>query len=404
MANNSYLLNKDDNLKLEISEDKTSAYLTIKDTTEVIDANDIVDLLKRAGIVTGFEEAARINRDNQNLKKHNNQILIAQGSNATVEPVTYFINIESKFNPARLNWFTIKNTTIISADEQLAKINLNTTGAETDIYGNKLPNEAGKINPHDLLGENVYYNEEDFTIYSQIKGYAFLDENKKLQVTDSFKVCESLQNSSIYTYGDVTIEGDIVDSYVEHDGNLKVLGNIVNCRNGGIEIEGELSLETGDNSNIYASKSITFHKDIRYCRCITDGFISGAENGAFVGGSAAAGNYIDIEKIGSPFHIATSLEIGITPFQKFKISKRQKKLEKITPDSLDFTLHSTQLALEENNFLRQLEKSLTKELKPFIKASKIIYQKTSIRILDQATTLSKDLSGHRFAKNDPKLS
>jgi len=402
MANSTHLLDND-NLKLEISEDNSAAYLTIKDTAEVIDANELLELLKEAGIVAGFDLAARLNREEKVSKKYNEPILIAQGSNASNDPITYFINIESGFNPDRLSWSTLKNSSIVSRDTQLAQINFNTSGSETDIFGNIHPDETASINPNDLLGENVYYSEDDFTVYSRIKGYAYLDNDKKIQVTDQIKIRESLQNSSIYTFGEMTIEGDVVDSYLEHNGNLKVFGNIVNCRNGGVVIDGELTLETGDNSNIYAAKSITFHKDIRYCKCVTDGFIAGPDDGAYVGGSASAGSHISVDKIGSPFHIATSVEIGIAPFQKYKINKRQEELEKISPDSLDFTLHSAQLALEENNFLRVVENHLSRDLTPYIEASKIIYQKTSIRILNQDLTLSKDINGHRFAKNDPKL-
>lgn len=403
MANKVHLLDKDDNLSLEISEDNSSAFIIIKDSSEVIDANHIVELLDKAGIVSGFEEAARTNLQNKSIKEFNNPILIAKGSSSTLDPITYLIEINSEFKPDKLLWEILRKTTIVSADSALAKINYNTSGSKTDIFGSDLSAEAN-INPYDLLGVNVYYNEEDFTIYSDLKGYVYLDENSKLNVTDQIKVCESLQNSSITCLGKLTIEGDVVDSYIEHDGDLHIIGNIVNCKNGSVIVNGELSFEMADNSNIYVAKSIKFNKDIRYCNCLTNGHLIGSENSAFVGGSASVGTYIDVDKIGSPFHIATSMEIAIAPFQKMKIKKRLKKIEEIEPESIENSQQSIQLALEENEFIKLLEDSFKNELNVYIKADKIIYSNTSLRVLDGSITLSTDFDGHRFAKNDPKLS
>lgn len=404
MANKVHLLDNEDNLRLEISEDNSAAYLIIKDSSKVIDANQIVELLNKAGIVSGFDEAARINRQNEAIKEFNNPILIAIGSSAAFDPMTYFVDVSREFKPDNLFWKSLENATLVSSDSPLAKINFNTANSDTDIFGSDLSDEANRINPYDLLGINVYYNDEDFTIYSTKKGYVYLDEDSKLHVTDQLKVCESLQNSSITCFGDLIIEGDVVDSYLEHDGNLQVHGNIVNCRKGGVTVNGTLSVEIADNSNIYAGQSITFSKDVRYCNCITNGYIAGSANSAFVGGLASAGTYIDVDKIGSPFHIATSMEIAIAPFQKMKIRKRLKKLEEIVPDSLDNSKQSTQLALEENEFIRLLENGIKNELTVYINAGKIIYSKTSLRVLDGSITLSTDFDGHRFAKNDPKLS
>jgi hypothetical protein len=53
------LTNPDGNIKLELKDDRLSAWLTIKKDNRLIDEKDILDLLEQAGIKNGFEEAQR---------------------------------------------------------------------------------------------------------------------------------------------------------------------------------------------------------------------------------------------------------------------------------------------------------------------------------------------------------
>ena len=56
------LRNRAGNIRLELREDRLSAWLTISGEKRLTDEQDILDLIGEAGIRTGFEEAARYMR------------------------------------------------------------------------------------------------------------------------------------------------------------------------------------------------------------------------------------------------------------------------------------------------------------------------------------------------------
>jgi len=69
MPEKKIISNESGSLVLEVSEDGFSAYLTIKDSGQMIDENEITSLLNVAGIRAGVDEAILYNRQ-QKIKKN----------------------------------------------------------------------------------------------------------------------------------------------------------------------------------------------------------------------------------------------------------------------------------------------------------------------------------------------
>ncbi len=401
MTKDALIFHKDKILTLEISENRTAVYLTINDSSEVIDADDIANLLEEAGVVSGFEEAARINSIQIHPKEYNKKILVAKGSEVDQKPIEYYFNVGLKFTPNRLHWGNLKSTNLFEKKSPIATLCIPSETPITDIFGNSISDEnLVYISPDKLLGENVYYDEENHTINASIKGYAFKDDSDKLNVTDKIEIIDTLHNVEVATYGELIIHGDVVDSHILHEGNLFVEGNIKDCLGNGIMVRGNLDFLQAENSLISASGSITFQNHINYCSCFTNSYLQGFDNSSFVGGIASAAEFIEIDKIGSPFRTQTHMEISIAPFQKQLIKNHITKIVKLKHSSTEYLQLSEQLAKEEDEFMIELEKCFQQTHESYICAKKVLYSNTSLRVLDKKIITKKDHEYYRFAKNE----
>ena len=82
-------ISEHENFVIEISDDKFSAFLTVKTEDEFLNESELVDLIKKTKILIGFEEAKEYVSEKKISKGMNNQFPLAIG-NKPKEPEVEF--------------------------------------------------------------------------------------------------------------------------------------------------------------------------------------------------------------------------------------------------------------------------------------------------------------------------
>lgn len=397
--------NESGSLVLEVSEDGFSAYLTIKDSGQMIDENEITSLLNMAGIRTGVDEAVLYNRQQKIKKELNKPFLIAFKTKPESQlEISYLFDENNCFDPYEFKSITeLDNLERVQKNSPVASLLISgMVKTTTDIFGNEItPKVAEEKVVDDYLGKNVFYSEEKKQILAKKSGYPYIDEQNRINIKSQFKIEEDIEEASLDFFGDLIIKGNIINSNLKVDGDLRVNGNILNSENDGILVDGDIQFRSAENSRIICSGGITFRKEIKFCHIIAENGISGKGDSKIVGGLTQSGSNIDIATFGDDMDIPTEVEITVSPFCKERIFSLYQQLNEIEENSPDNSELIEQLTKEiknfENKYEEKFDKYIIRKDKEFhITAVKTVFSEVSLRILNKTRKISKELNGYSF--------
>lgn len=364
MPDNKIYYNDLRNICLEITDGGFSAYLTIKKKLEIIDEDEIKKLIETAGIITGFDKAKEYNLKKEVEKEFNKPFLIALGEKPEQQiEIDLKLEKNSLIDPENLKDITdlnkipfIKQSTII-AD---LKIN-GSTQKGIDIFGNEYSPENSKQNTvDDFLGKNVIYSKELEQIIAKKSGYFFVGNNGKLNVISDIIYKKDIKNSKMTIFSNLIVKADITDSEIFVDGNI--------------------AFGSAEKSRIFCKKKITIGKSARFCFLVSDREIIGNNESFIKGGKTQSGWKIEIGTIGSPFSIATEIEITVAPYLKHQISSSLHHSEEM----------ETEFEKKLNEFL------IIKKSDHNIKVLRKVFRGTFVRIYNSSITVEEDLNAVVF--------
>lgn len=404
--------NSTKNLTIKISEDNLSAYLTFDDDTGMIDEKEITKLINTAGITNGFDEAKRINEQNNIRKEINVPFLIAKGANPLADSeITYQFDKENCYDPeVSYEIYKLDSFEKIHNHQVIAELKITDVSEPgLDIFGNQVSSGVtSSLNVDDLLGDNVYYAEEENKILALKDGYPFIDNQNKLHVKSDFFINENIIDKDLKIYGDVTIDGVITNSCVEVIGNLRVKGNISDCKNKGVFVDGDVNIEYAENARIVCNGTLTINKNVRFCNLHSEKKIIGEEDSSIAGCLLQCGNNIILSNVGSPFSVLTEIEITASPYLKEMIRSTQDKLEnaRSNPDENEeiIPLLSSELKEMEEDYEKRLDELLQDELTDFhIAVYEKVYPETHVRIFKYSKLIGEELNNVIFSVKDNQL-
>lgn len=400
------------NLTVKISEDNLSAYLTINDDTGMIDEKEITKLINTAGITSGFDEAEKLNKQNNIRKELNVPFLIAKGANPLADSdITYQFDKENCYNPeVSYDIYKLDSFEKINKHQVLAELKITDVSEPgLDIFGNQVSSGVtSSLNANDLLGDNVYHAEKENKILALKDGYPFIDNQNKLHVKSDFFINENIIDKDLKIYGDITIDGVITNSRVEVIGNLRVKGNISDCKNKGVFVNGDVNIEYAENARIVCNGILTINKNIRFSNLHSEKKIIGEEDSSIANCLLQCGNNITLSNVGSPFSVLTEIEITALPYLKEMIREIQDKLEntRSNPDENEeiIPLLSSELKEMEEEYEKRMDELLQDELTDFhITVFEKVYPETHIRIFKHSKLIGEELNNVIFSIKDNQL-
>ncbi len=383
---------KNGNLKIEISQDKLSAYLTILESDSFIDENEIVEFIDNLGIKAGLENA--ITENKEKTKNIGERFLIAKCETANnSSKINYFfepencIVVEDKLDLANVNNFEsfIKNQELAILDKNDKK------GVDKNIFGEKIQN-SNKINSNNFLGENVYFSSENNSIKAKKTGYVYLNKEGKLNIKNDIYIKKNISKKHLKLFGNITINGVVNDSHLEVIGKLVVNEKIQDCSGKGIIVDGDVEVAHAEKSKIISSGKMTIYGTLENCITQVDGEIVGSKKSTVCGGLLQSGESIKLANVGNSFPKLTELEITYSPFKKLQLHNLSKELNynKFTTLKKEFR----------NNF----DIFLNKNIEEFqIRVENIIHKNSFFRILNHSQIVMQKIHNSQLSVKDGKL-
>ncbi len=420
---NKIFTNKHGNILLELRQESSSAWLTIKRSGRLVNEKDILDLIDEAGIKSGFEEALQLIRERGIEKDFDKPFPIAV---CEKEEGKSEATLNYRFDPdaitgdiSELDLATLSNTIYVNEGDVIASYSDNLferDGSIYDIFGELItPPNVDAETAQKLAGSHVRYESHDYI--AARTGYPYLDETGRICILDKLKlnsdqvpsgqflrspvsleVSGDLSHVNIACLKTMTIHGNIQDCSIYCEKDLIIAGDIISCKNPGIQVLGSLKLNAIDHSRVYVRSDLEFQGEIQHSIIAIDGNLIGAEDGSLINGGLiqAAGN-IDIASAGSASGDETEIEIAISPFYR-------AMLMQVTKESVRLREEGNEKALDDiQKRISRFEAELDNQLNLFLKrpagdkksvtVRDEIYPKTLFRVLKHSYQIKSHQKG-----------
>lgn len=412
------------NLILEVRDDKLSAWLTIRKTGKLTDERDILDLLEKAGIKAGFDEALRYIREH-NLEKDFDEAFPV----AICEIVPEEVPLNLHFDAEKARQMTPEQTpetmaelTFIEAGTVLAEYSDNIfdrRGSIFNVFGEMVHTGTSDHGSREAItGDNVSYDAHTGKYTALRGGYPSLEGTGRISVIDTLVVHGSVENHTIKTPADLVIEGDVSGCSITTRGNITIHGNISNSTlfcEGGLTVDGDIrtcpipGLQVlGDiNCSGVVSSYVLCQGRFVFARMVEDSFVvgeTGVEGARLLGSTLQTSGDVLLEGIGEPDGQDAILEITISPFYKALLMQLAKEMVHARQSG-----DPNQIA-EVQERSRQCEQELDKQLNAFLhrdgnERCKVtvrgeIYPMLYLRVLKHDYTFKARQSGLEIIERD----
>ncbi len=420
---NKTFTNKNGNVLLELRQESSSAWLTIKRSGRLVNEQDILELIDEAGIKSGFDEAQELIRERGIEKDFDKPFPIAickkeeGGGEAT---------LDYRFDPnaltgdiSELDLAMLSKSIYVNEGDIVASYSDNLferDGSIYDLFGELItPPNVDAEAAQKLCGSHISYESHDYI--AGRTGYPYLDEDGRICILDSLRLDASqvpsgqflrspvtleisgdLSNVNIACLKTLSIHGNIQDCSIYCEEDLIIDGEISACKNPGIQVLGMLKLHSIRHSRVYVKAGIEFEDEILNSIVATDGDIIGAENSSLINGGIvqAAGN-IDIARAGSSSGEETEIEIAISPFYRAMLMQVTKEAVRLREDGNEEALDAIQRRIS------RCEAELDNQLNLFLKrpadekksvtVRDEIYPKTLFRVLKHSYQIKSHQKG-----------
>lgn len=362
-------LDRDADLKVEISNDKFKAYISLIPALggKDLSVDDIFRILKENNVVYGIDKK-RV-ADLVINSKEAEHLLIAKGT----PPVDG--------NDAQFNYFFEKEKTSVGTKREDGSIDYYDLGNITNVNQGEVlvtkddpvPGKPGKtvtgevINPpepkdKELPGGKNVERKDDKTLVSTINGQVILD-GKRIKVLPIYEVYGDvdLSTGNIDFVGNVIVKGNVTEGFkIKASGNVEVKGHVfaADIEAGGVVLinkgyvgknkyhihaQGNVQSKYVENGIIKSEKDVIVSDAIMHSDITAGSKVEATKNkGLIVGGVIRAGNLIEANLIGSHLATSTKLEVGIDPEIKNKSKGIEEELKK-DKINLDKTLKAVDI-------------------------------------------------------------
>ncbi len=299
------------NLTLKVDKDGSICYLKINsdNTYNAISEKELLELLDKAGIVYGFENA----KHKRKLTSGFIEIAIADPPDNFFEPKFLFdIPLVKTIDLDSINKLPfIKKDTIVGS-----MIPAQTEHTALNIFGK----------PHIKYARTKLLADDNFIIKNDEiiavnSGYIYKNHNGKLCLLTEFEEENDIFKKKISLKIRLILKKDILVSEISSSEDIRILGIVRDCPK--IYSEKDIYLNSAIDSKIIAWGDIVFTGKITDCKMIANNDIIGIENSRIDSGSFVSGKSIDIYDAYKKSD--TSLEVALAPVEKeLLISKKEK--------------------------------------------------------------------------------
>jgi hypothetical protein len=323
-------INKAETVVLEVQKDGFAAYLTIKETVEFINEQDILTLLNLAGIKCGLERARQVCREQKIMKERGKPFLVAYAENPLPTVDIHWLNTsEEQILDEKKIAETLENGWYVLRDTVIAEIHLGyLTPGIVNIFGEEI-DEDGIIRQflQSIKGRNIEFDPESRTLIASTAGYVVRNDTEMIHVSDRLVVSHGLFDTGLSCKTNLMVQGDLERCSLRVAGSLKVEGCIAYCSSPGVFASGSIHCHSALGSVLCCGGEITFSDHVEECKLISDGGVTGIGEAQIIGGYCSSGGPIRVGILGNEKGNLPDMEIAVAPFTK-ELCRTEDEIER----------------------------------------------------------------------------
>lgn len=343
-------------IKLEISQDKMQAHLTIPGEEKFfkIKIADILNILKANKIVTGYLEESISKLVAEHM--FNRRILVAQGRLPEVGEDAKIVyrfkdNVElaeiMKADGRDIKLFEIEYIQSVVEGQEIAIKEGATDGIPGSLLtGEKLSAEPGK--DIDMHGTRVRISQDGSRMLADENGQVIIDTSGNVEVIPLLVVAEDVDRTTgnIDFDGSILVKGSVRSDFtVKASQHIEVCGNVGRARieaggdvfiKGGIQGKGEAYIVAGNNvatkfvesAHVIAGGNMLINGHVMNCTIeARHDVISDGKKATIVGGLIRSFSMVRAAVIGSREYVATRIELASSEMKRHWEAEQKELVE-----------------------------------------------------------------------------
>jgi len=323
---------EDGRIILRVSADGNLAELRIEEDASLVSETAIADLLAKAEIKYGFDNARADAEANGVKREPGVYFPVAIADDTSFEPDVEILvePLDCLLSQRLYSLNDLSRVRFITAGEKLAKVSTGKGVVQSkNIFDRKIRDLAADKNFLDtFLGENVDFDTRRNLIVAACDGYALVENGKKISIIDNIYLQQDIVETGYEVKTSLTLEGSIFKSDLVVNGNLNVGGKIEDCSDKGIVVAGNLLFESCEDSLLICKGDLEFREKLQNCEVFCNGNVKGAAGSEISGGNIQAGISVSCDLIGSEDKEKTIVEVSIAPFIKGMMIQLSQELRK----------------------------------------------------------------------------
>ncbi len=328
-----------ENARVRITEDEMEAYLSLPplEEGESYSMNQVIAFIRSQKVVACIDEETV--RRMIDTPVYGHEVCIAKGKrvvNGLDGTLTYQFNTDINTRPeiredGSVDYWSIHAVELVNAGQVIA-VYTDPTEYEDGltVTGKTIAARRGKPVPP-LMGKGFSRSEEEHAYIADVSGKIEL-VNDRVRISEVYEISGDvgLSTGNIDFHGDVVIHGGVTPgAFVKSTGSITVDGICENCT---LEADKDIILRSGvlgGNKAVIRSGGNIHAKFFEYCRIEAEGcieaasaldsqmvsydriFLAGRKAGV-VGGSAYAAAGMEMDVLGSPSEVRTSVQVGMS--------------------------------------------------------------------------------------------
>ncbi|SFD68810.1 hypothetical protein SAMN05216378_1004 [Paenibacillus catalpae] len=355
-------------LRIQISADKLSAFLTFNRITEDFDCTpgQLERFVRSKGVVYGIRTSVLSEICSNTLAYCKEQTIIAVGHPATPGKdgsIRYAYELQDKSQrPAELedgkvDFKEVSRLKNVKRGQLIAeRIEAMFGSSGMMVTGDEIPAKQGK-QARFKVGKNVVVNETQTAMYALIDGLVTITDKEKVNVFPVYEVNGDvdyrvgnidfvgtvvirgnvLSGFRVKASGDIRVIGGVEGAEMESEGSIEITGGIMAGNKGYIKAQKNVKSSFIQDSNVIAGEDVLvsqsiMHSNVRAGRNVV---CQGAK-GLIVGGSIQAVEQVSARVIGNTMSTATAIEVGVRPESRSELQELRLKLRQHM-DAIDKT-------------------------------------------------------------------
>ncbi|MDR3091346.1 MAG: FapA family protein [Clostridiales bacterium] len=386
VSNNSDVLVKKEDVKVDVSGDRMSATVTFLpplNCDDLINASEAVDLIRKNKIEYGIDEDKIYELFPK--RRYGVPYKVIEGTapvNGVDGKAEFRFNSMKNYRPkelagGRVDYRQIHTYEMAITDDILIVLTPPQEGADgMNVLGKRLPHKKGapapKINP----GKNIKVSEDGLTIRAATNGRVVY-KDRKIEVVPVLQIDSDVNNTvgnidfvgavvikggvlsgfSIKATHNIEIGGVVESAFIESYCDLFLYAGVKGRGKGVVRAGGDITAKYIDRCTVHAGGNI--HADsITHSTVRCNGGIELAGKDAMlVGGSAIVRERIVADVIGAKLSAYTEINLGYPPDSFAKYRELQEKIEYVASEfALVYDEHKR--ALEKINKASQRERDI----------------------------------------------